>query len=248
MKSNAEIHGQMRPTCAWLPSLVAAMALITLTLAPLASRADDRGDRDHDIRIRTLSSLPNLVSGGSALVQIEVPHERKHHLAVHLNGQDITGVFHADADRDTFTGLVTGLNLGENTLRVRAGHDHDASAELRLTNYSIKGPIVSGPQIQPFICQTQTFKLPDGTFLGPPLDADCSAPTVVTYVYMSTVTGAFKALPSTTTLPSDVATTTTSAGLTVPYVVRVETGTMNRGIYQNAILFDPTSDPAPSPF
>ena len=248
MKFNAQIHGQMRPTCAWLPSLLAAMALITLALAPLTGRADDRGDQDHDIRIRTLSSRPNLVSGGTTLVQIEVPHERKHHLTVHLNGQDVTAAFHADADRDTFTGLVTGLRLGKNTLRAYVGRDHDAAAELRLTNYSIKGPIVSGPQIQPFICQTQTFKLPDGTFLGPPLDADCSAPTVVTYVYMSTVTGTFLALPSPTTLPSDVATTTTSDGVTVPYVVRVETGTMNRGIYQNAILFNPTSDPAPSPF
>ena len=29
-------------------------------------------------------------------------------------------------------------------------------------------------------------------------------------------------------------------GATVNFIVRVETGTMNRGIYQNAILFDPT--------
>src|SRR4029450_2333850 len=42
--------------------------------------------------------------------------------------------------------------------------------------------------------------------------------------------------------------TTTLTGATVPFVVRVETGTMNRGIYQNAILHDPTADPAPTPF
>ena len=34
--------------------------------------------------------------------------------------------------------------------------------------------------------------------------------------------------------------TTTTAGLTVPYIVRVERGTMNRGIYDIAVLFDPT--------
>ena len=33
----------------------------------------------------------------------------------------------------------------------------------------------------------------------------------------------------------------------MPFVVRVETGTMDRGIYQSAILFDPTSDAPPSP-
>ena len=39
--------------------------------------------------------------------------------------------------------------------------------------------------------------------------------------------------------PADLATTTTDAGLTVPYIVRVERGTMNRGIYDIAVLFDP---------
>ena len=37
------------------------------------------------------------------------------------------------------------------------------------------------------------------------------------------------------------------AGVTVPFVVRVETGTIDRGIYQNAVLFDPTTEAAPTP-
>lgn len=40
--------------------------------------------------------------------------------------------------------------------------------------------------------------------------------------------------------PTDLATTTTDSGATVPYIVRVERGTMNRGIYDIAVLFDPT--------
>ena len=40
--------------------------------------------------------------------------------------------------------------------------------------------------------------------------------------------------------PADLAMTTTTTGLTVPYVVRVERGTLNRGIYDIAVLFDPT--------
>jgi hypothetical protein len=39
--------------------------------------------------------------------------------------------------------------------------------------------------------------------------------------------------------PPDLATTTTDAGLTVPYIVRVERGTMNRGIFDLAVLFNP---------
>jgi len=39
--------------------------------------------------------------------------------------------------------------------------------------------------------------------------------------------------------PADLAVTTTDHGMTVPYIVRVERGTMNRGIYDIAVLFDP---------
>lgn len=38
---------------------------------------------------------------------------------------------------------------------------------------------------------------------------------------------------------AEVAMTTTDAGVTVPYIVRVERGTMNRGIFDIAVLFDP---------
>ncbi|MBC7942279.1 MAG: hypothetical protein H7Z19_21425 [Chitinophagaceae bacterium] len=40
--------------------------------------------------------------------------------------------------------------------------------------------------------------------------------------------------------PGDMATATTDAGVTVPYIVRLERGTMSRGIYDLAVLFDPT--------
>ena len=43
------------------------------------------------------------------------------------------------------------------------------------------------------------------------------------------------------TTPADaVASTTTSTGVTMPYIVRIERGTLNRGIYDIAVLFDPT--------
>ena len=41
--------------------------------------------------------------------------------------------------------------------------------------------------------------------------------------------------------PADMASTTTDHGLTVPYIVRLERGTMNRGIYDIAVLFDPNA-------
>jgi hypothetical protein len=50
----------------------------------------------------------------------------------------------------------------------------------------------------------------------------------------------FKAYDPAAPAPADLATTTTDTGLTVPYIVRVERGTMNRGIYDIAVLFDPS--------
>src|SRR5206468_2463354 len=142
---------------------------------------------------------------------------------------------------NTLIGLVTGLNLGQNTLAA-------GGRSLVITNYSINGPISSGPYLPPFICPTQDFRLPDGTTLGTPTDVDCSAPTRIAYLYLPTGGTALIPLPLTPTLVPNVAMTTTLDGITVPFVVRVETGTMDRGIYQNAVLHDPTSEPSPTPF
>jgi hypothetical protein len=44
-----------------------------------------------------------------------------------------------------------------------------------------------------------------------------------------------------------VATTTTTNGAALKFIVRVETATINRGIYQSALLHNPAEDPAPGP-
>jgi hypothetical protein len=207
----------------------------TLSLATLAAAESPV--------IKTLSADPDRVTGGDVLIQITNATDS---LAISANNTDVTKAFKSGPAPGVLTGLVTGLTPGRNI--IKAG-----SASLEITNYPITGPVFSGPWQQPFICQTDTFKLPDGTTLGPPTDADCSAKTVVQYVYMpkdavDTKDGKFKPLPDPIHLPDDVATTTTMTGDTVKFVVRVETGTMNRGIFQNVILHDPTVDPPVSPF
>jgi hypothetical protein len=201
------------------------------------------------IEIRTLSTDASRVTGGNVLVQILVPPSRDARgaaIKVTVGGRDVTSAFQSTSP-NTLVGLVTQLVNGKNTLLVTAGTT--AKASLEMTNYPITGPVTSGPWQQPFICQTEVFALPDGSKLGAPLDANCSARTVVQHVYRTTGTPAeFKALPSLTTLPADLAKTTTVTGATVNFIVRIETGTMNRGIYQNVILHDPTVDPPPTPF
>jgi hypothetical protein len=101
--------------------------------------------------------------------------------------------------------------------------------------------VFSGPHQQPFFCQTHQFQLyPDGPFLTPTqIDDPCMVPARVDYVYRST-TGSFKPLDPGAPAPADLAMTTTTEGTTVPYIVRLETGTINRSIYQTGILDDPS--------
>jgi Tannase-like family of unknown function (DUF6351) len=202
--------------------------------------------------ITTLSSRPDIVSGGTVLVRISGSGKMAlGDVAVFLNGQDVTTAFQPEAGGHSLLGLVGGLNLGKNNLTAKSIDKHnqsDLSAHLTLTNYPITGPIFSGPHEEPFYCMTQLFKLPASTqTLGPTTDPNCSIPTRVDYVYQTTG-GVFQPLPSLTTYPTDLAQTTTSQGKTVPYIVRVETGTINRGIYETAVLHDPTKEAVPTPF
>src|SRR6267378_4580552 len=201
---------------------IGALAVLPFAFVHTAASKDD--DKP-EFQIRTLSTHADRVSGGDVLVEISVPQAKgKHPLEITLNGRDITGTFRAGQTPGTLLGLVNGLVPGENTLKVEGKGWGVKPESLELTNYSIKGPIISGPYMQPFICQTESFQLPAGLgTLGPALDADCSVATRVDYVYISTAGGGFKQLPSTTALPGDVAMTTTTAGATVPFVVRVET-------------------------
>src|SRR5262245_2127606 len=89
----------------------AALALVALPVAHAGDR--DRGGHGDDFQIETLSSPPHLVSGGSALVRVDVPRfVRLSHVRVTVNGADVTASFHADQDGDSLTGLVTHLRNG----------------------------------------------------------------------------------------------------------------------------------------
>jgi len=190
------------------------------------------------VQITSISTRADMVSGGDVLLGVDGAEPGA---LIKLNGADVTSMFRTGAEGHALTGLVTGLKPGRNVLQVFAADRPAPVSELEIINHPIEGPVFSGPQEQPFLCETEKFKLPDGTTLGPPLDANCSVKTVVQYVYRSTEGGAVKPLPSLEALPPDVATTTTSLGRSVPYVVRIETGTINRAIYQIAILHDPVS-------
>jgi hypothetical protein len=246
-------------------AVVAALMLIALAFlgagvtagkALADDRDDDDGDRrghhrDNHFQIEVLSGRPDMVAGGDALVRISVKKKnvRLSDVRVELNGKNITAAFVADPGARTLTGLVTGMQVGRNELEVdakRKGHGR-ADADTMLTNYPIEGPIFSGPHEKPFFCQTHQFMLQAG--LGPVTPAEitdpCHVPTRIDYIYRTNATPSTLAQwpAAARAYPSDMAMTANGK----PYIIRLETGTVNRAIYQIAMLHDPLAQPsAPS--
>lgn len=189
------------------------------------------------IEVRVLSSRPDMVSGGNALVEVIVPAGGAGRPAVTADGRDVSAAFQATDRPNVFRGLVERLAVGRNIVTATAG---SARGELALINHPIEGPITSGPHRAPHVCTTEE------NGLGKPLDADCSAPSKVEYFYRTRgfPSGEFKPLPDRMVLPNDAAETTRD-GRRVPYVVRVESGVINRAVYRIAILDDPRTAPTP---
>src|SRR5690606_15297997 len=120
-----------------------------------------------------LSSRPDVVSGGDALVRVQVPpNVAVSDVSVRLGNVDVTSAFVPDGNGG-LTGLVSGLAGGSQTLTaLRVGRE---AGRLAVGSHPITGPIFSGPQQQPFRCEAESFRLfPNGPFLVAPLDASCS--------------------------------------------------------------------------
>jgi hypothetical protein len=187
--------------------------------------------------IALLSSKPQYVSGGDALVEVKPPQgSSTSQLTVALNGKTVTEQLSAD-DTGKLRGVIKGLTEGENTLSVTASAQGRSASEARLvlTNYAQTGPILAGPLLAPYECRTVESNM------GAPLDANCSATRRFDYFYR-TAAGSFKPLADPLSRPSDLAQTTTIEGKKVPYIVRVDSGTVGRTIYRIAVLDEPTAD------
>jgi hypothetical protein len=228
-----------RPLRGAAPALLLALVATVLTVLPATpvgaeERSLVRPPRHlRAFTVEAISTRPDMVTGGDVLLAVRVPVTVPvHKTRILRNGHDVTDRFRPDPDdRRRLVGLVDGLEIGGNTIEARAGMRGRrlASADLVVVNHPLSGPVFSGPHQTPFVCRTE------GADLGPPLDDDCTAPTRVDHVYRST-DGTFKDLPDPTSRPHDLARTTTRAGQTVDYVVRIESGTINRAVYRTAVL------------
>ncbi|CAM2163313.1 hypothetical protein BLAT2472_130003 [Burkholderia latens] len=97
--------------------------------------------------------------------------------------------------------------------------------------------MISGPQIDPYICETDLLGL------QPSMPPKCESPTRYDYFYKpagSSETDPFKTYdPNHPPSPSQIAVAITDEGVSTPFIVRRERGVINRAIYDIAVLQQP---------
>lgn len=208
-----------------LAPLLAPLVVLPTTGAQAAAAAPVALD------LRVLSGRADLVSGGDALVEVTLP-ARAGRPRVDAGGRDVSRAFTRMPD-GTLRGLVTGLPLGRSTLR--AVLPDGRGARLTVTNHPSGGPLLAGRQVQPWLCGNAA----GGN--GPARDAQCTTAPTYSYKYKDAATGLFAAYDPAAPPPDAlVARTTNDRAVTVPYVLRYERGTMDRGNYVIVVLFDPS--------
>jgi hypothetical protein len=183
------------------------------------------------ISVEAASSPSAYVTGPDVVVRVRSSGPiRGSDLRYVLNGLPVKP---ADPPMTTRVGLVVriaGLNQGANTLAVRSSGSRPVL--LHMTDYPSSGPVFSGPPIPFFRCATVE------SGLGPPTDENCSVVPRVDYFYHRQVEHDFVPLADLSRRPDD-AQVLHLGGHEVPYVVRVESGVINRSIYRIAVLDDP---------
>ena len=212
-------------------SLVVAFLVVAVPLESYGA--------DHGLRLEVVSTRADMVTGGNALVAVSLGQGMNpEDVHVTAGDRDVTDDFQEVGD-GRLLGLVEDLDVGVTQLQAVAGR---AVTTLDLDNHPISGPVFSGPQV-PMYCTA------DGApwNLGP-VDEDCHvADVTISYRYLPTGSDELVDLDPSQTLPGDVAQTETDEGETVPYIVRIERGTINRAVYEIAMLHQPGT-PLPDPW
>jgi hypothetical protein len=212
-----------------------SVRVLAITLSPfllLMSSAPSYAGGGHaaGLSVTSVSNpRPALVSGGNVLIRVTGASGRP---ALSVDGRVTAATPHRQAD-GSWLALLGGLGGGRHRIGAASGR---ARADLRVDNHSVDGPVFSGKQQLPYICQTEAFGL------APASQPTCAAATQVSYRYKNTA-GAFVPLADPTARPADLAQASVG-GHAVPYIVRLEQGTIDRAVYEIAALYD-GSAPAP---
>ena len=209
---------------------VISASILALGLVACSSK-DENADVAKSLGITVLSTRPDMITGGDALVRIDSSGIDLSMIRVVLGDDDISASFTPSTDGHSLQGLVEGLSIGVNTLQAMDGAGNTRT-QVSLVNHPLTGPVISGPHLSPFVCTTSEQGL------GEPLDEACTAETKISYFYHSNA-GDFRQIHDVTApYPSDL-TYTAIHGTRLPFIVRIESGTINRSIFHLAVLDDP---------
>src|SRR3954470_2044770 len=136
--------------CSTTLRAVRAPALVALAFTLLAAAPADARMPAPTIKVE--SNRADLVSGGDALVRVTLPRgAKKSRLRLRAGSRNATSSLHRTGTR-TLEGLVRKLPVGRVPLTARISGG--SAARLYVTNHPIGGPVLAGPQIKPWTCQT----------------------------------------------------------------------------------------------
>lgn len=223
--------------------------LATLSLLFLFGCASDK-KQELSLSLDVVSTHAERVSGDSALIAINPSLSSIEEFDFQLNQKPINIHWISGGIDKGFYGLLEGLNIGENILS--ASVDGERISSLAITSHPVTGPIFSGPHQKPYLClpnlslgrdgNKRNFAIGNGEVLDlSDIDDNCHLPRQQDYVYVSTdenKTG-FVSLEDVKQTPSDLASINTD-GKEIPFIVLIETGTINRAVYQIASVVSPT--------
>src|SRR5688500_10145332 len=92
-----------------------ALSLVFMLVSTLGiSACTDLTADSHEIAI--VSSRPDMVTGGDALVRVVPSGISTDKVRISINGTDATAAFKTEAGGKALVGLVTGLRVGSNTV------------------------------------------------------------------------------------------------------------------------------------
>jgi hypothetical protein len=201
--------------------------------SPAVTTGSGAGRDRTKLTLAALSTRAEYVTGGDVLVSITPPDGSAADPAsatLEVNGHDIGRVGWAKDKAERTVATETDLHDGSNEI---VAHLDGQTATLTVTNHSTTGPLFSGPALPMPVCSTEAYGL------GPATDANCSAPTKTTWRYKST-DGSIKALEGPAARPADLATVADGPNQGKNFIIREETGVLNRSIYWIDVL-----DPEP---
>ncbi len=241
-----------------LALVVAVVAVVGPAAMPFRAAAAAGGN----LRVLVLSGKPAWVSGPEALVAVVVPTAAdlgtvrvadgvrdvtsqlaRGRLPALLHGVRVPQHIGLSPSSHALVGLVR-LTPGTHTLR--ATLPSGRTSEAHITDYDDSGPMFAGPRVMPWFC----IDKPSATNRP-----SCRVPTHYAYYYLPASSAGVGNHPSVGAPPSSdqfvsynpqdppspdsVAHTTTDEGVRVPYIIRVETGIIDRDTYQIGVLATP---------